>query len=531
MAVGLSEKECLGIVEEVRRGREKEVKFIAPSKISLLSSSGSRGKDKGRERGGERGASISHSDNNNNNNSPVLLGSGGFCNIYEATLLGWEDQEEGKREKAAQTVINQEKGKIQPVIKDFNQIVDVPVALRVVQSDKKNEVLKEFKHVVSIHGTTVNCYGLSILPTSQLGLGKEAVAKGGEKNAAYLWKPEKSKPVKERFCVCMLMELCHGNMDEFVKKYNDRIPISTRVDIMLRALNGLMILKHKGVVWRDLKGQNMLVKKFQLQKEDEEEKEERVPRERRNSTTETTTTAAGLSLLNKQQQTISEVDFVLSDWGTSCVVAKDPNRRMTLNGPGTDGYIAPETKSAQYSYQVDMFAFLVWAASLCVDTSIAGLGDGELEYQIAKLKLNVNFSRSKAAEEMKVQKVLSRFKSENLVREDCLALYDTLLNGCTWTQPELRWTCEEAYIKMERFKIEQANNSTGDTAMAEASPINLSAADGNGKENSVLALAPGKDSKAKVKAAPVAKKKSPVRVLRIRNLAPARKPFQAVNVN
>ncbi len=46
---------------------------------------------------------------------------------------------------------------------------------------------------------------------------------------------------------------------------------------------------------------------------------------------------------------IAKVDFVFSDWGTAVSLAKEPSRRMTLNGPGTDGYIAPETKSARVS--------------------------------------------------------------------------------------------------------------------------------------------------------------------------------------
>ena len=50
-----------------------------------------------------------------------------------------------------------------------------------------------------------------------------------------------------------------------------------------------------------------------------------------------------------------------------------------------------------------MFAFLVWACSLCIDTAQAGVGEGDLEYALSLLKLNSRFSRSKKAEEKKVK--------------------------------------------------------------------------------------------------------------------------------
>ena len=58
---------------------------------------------------------------------------------------------------------------------------------------------------------------------------------------------------------------------------------------------------------------------------------------------------------------ISEVDCVFCDFGTSVDLLKEgSNRRMTLGGGGgTDGYLAPETKAAQYSFQVDMFAMAI----------------------------------------------------------------------------------------------------------------------------------------------------------------------------
>ena len=184
---------------------------------------------------------------------------------------------------------------------------DKEVALRVVKSCSKREVLKELKQVVSISGVAVEVFGIAVVPAE--------------------------KVESDKHLVCLVLELCaHGNLDDFVASHNEAIDLQGRVSIVLGVLERLTKLKEHKVVWRDLKGQNMLVRDY--------------------------TTRDGR---------VKEVDFVFSDWGTAISLSKEPNRRMTLNGPGTDGYIAPETKCPQYSYSVDMFAFLVWACSICLD--------------------------------------------------------------------------------------------------------------------------------------------------------------------
>ena len=99
-----------------------------------------------------------------------------------------------------------------------------------------------------------------------------------------------------------------------------------------------------------------------------------------------------------------------------------------------------------------MFAFLVWAGSLCLD--LGKVGPGELEYEISKLKLHLKYSSSRKAEEKKVKRVLRAFVDKGLIRGDCLELFEFLAGEeCNWTQPELRWSCEEAVHAISgRFK-------------------------------------------------------------------------------
>ena len=306
---------------------------------------------------------------------------------------------------------------------------DKEVALRVVKSCSKREVLKELKQVVSISGVAVEVFGIAVVPAE--------------------------KVESDKHLVCLVLELCaHGNLDDFVASHNEAIDLQGRVSIVLGVLERLTKLKEHKVVWRDLKGQNMLVRDY--------------------------TTRDGR---------VKEVDFVFSDWGTAISLSKEPNRRMTLNGPGTDGYIAPETKCPQYSYSVDMFAFLVWACSICLDLDkvrptplpllsplspllpspprtpnhlltfvlpslstfffsllIIKVGPGELEFRISGLEIHKR-PRSPKVEEAKIKAILKDLLDRGQIRSDCVPLYTFLVNGCFWVDVRggrSRWTCEEA---------------------------------------------------------------------------------------
>lgn len=55
--------------------------------------------------------------------------------------------------------------------------------------------------------------------------------------------------------------------------------------------------------------------------------------------------------------------------GTAVHMPKDENRRMTLHGPGTAGYIAPDTRNNTYDYQADMWAYLAGSYNRSVFSS------------------------------------------------------------------------------------------------------------------------------------------------------------------
>ena len=48
---------------------------------------------------------------------------------------------------------------------------------------------------------------------------------------------------------------------------------------------------------------------------------------------------------------VVKVKVAFTDWGTAVRMPKGENRRMTLHGPGTAGYIAPDTRNNTYDYQ------------------------------------------------------------------------------------------------------------------------------------------------------------------------------------
>ena len=389
---GYSESECQELVHVIRLGREVTLPLIDPGRISEV---------KWRN----------------------PLGDGAYCTTYEAELLLREEEEEEEEIEESERSSGGSRWRRRRQKKT--------VALRIVKAERRSEVLKEFKMIVSIPRAAVEVYGVTYVAESML-------ASGGEERG--------NKPPS--FFVCMVLEFCpYGSMDDFFRCHNNSIPLATRVDVLLGALGGLKQLKANSIIWRDMKGQNMLVRRY------EEETERNFGDA---SAIEGEGGRKGCQIGGRSQEggkkIIKKVDFCFCDWGTAVSLESDQRRRMTLNGPGTNGYIAPETKSAKYSYQADMFAFLVWACSLCVDVD-RGVGEGELEYQIGTLKLNSNFSRSKDAEEKKVKKLLGNFKDKGLIRSECIPLYDFLVNGCNWTQPEQRWTCEQAFDNIaEKFQ-------------------------------------------------------------------------------
>ena len=105
-----------------------------------------------------------------------------------------------------------------------------------------------------------------------------------------------------------------------------------------------------------------------------------------------------------------------TDWGTAVKMPRtdegESRRRMTLHGPGTAGYIAPDTRGPMYDYQADMWAYLVWAASMCL--TVAFVVDCQLEEALAGLRLEKK-ANATAGHEAKVEAVLLAFEEAGKV--------------------------------------------------------------------------------------------------------------------
>ncbi|QDZ25204.1 hypothetical protein HOP50_16g77500 [Chloropicon primus] len=251
------------------------------------------------------------------------------------------------------------------------------VAVRVVQSKVVREVLKELKTIVSIPGTTIETYGVTYVRQDD----------------------------EEGYLIALVVELCEMDVDAYIAVNHRSLGLTGRIGLMLRVFEGIEELKASGVVWRDLKGGNMLI---------------------------------------KRTEGVEGVEVRFCDFGTAVRLKDRSNRRMTISGAAgaTPGYIAPETKSPSYSFASDMFSCLVWCASLCLDFDKTGAG--ELEHRIAKLRLNQVYSSSRKAEEKKVKRKLKEFVDEDLIRNDCLPLFTFLASDqVAWTDPENRPTAKE----------------------------------------------------------------------------------------
>lgn len=124
-------------------------------------------------------------------------------------------------------------------------------------------------------------------------------------------------------------------------------------------------------------------------------------------------------------------------------------RRMTLHGPGTAGYIAPDTRGPIYDYQADMWAYLVWAASMCLRVEF--IVDCQLEEALADLALEKKIAPT-AGHEDKVDAVLRAFEEAGKVEDGCEGIFELVRSSAPWVDSTLRWTPEEAREEMEAFR-------------------------------------------------------------------------------
>ena len=236
----------------------------------------------------------------------------------------------------------------------------------------------------------------------------------------YTWTQKPGPMFDKRKHLAVICELCpHGNLEDFMKKEKEPLAPGVKLDCFLQVLDGLEQLKAKRVIWRDLKAKNILVRDV-----------------KRHAKT------------NK----VTKVQIAFTDWGTAVELPKMGKRRMTLQGPGTDGYIAPETRGNGYDYQVDMWAFLLWAASMCL--TVECLVDCRLEEKLAGLQLEKK-SHATSAQEKKVLSILDAFDFE--VERGCAPIYNFLKRETQWVEPGQRWSCDEAIECLVAFRDENVN--------------------------------------------------------------------------
>jgi len=221
-------------------------------------------------------------------------------------------------------------------------------------------------------------------------------------------------------CLAVLTDLCaHGNLEDFMAAEGAPLSVAVKLDLMLQVARGLEALKDARVLWRDLKAKNLLV----------------------------------ADVWRGRAGEVTKVSVKFTDWGTAVKMPRtdegESRRRMTLHGPGTAGYIAPDTRGPMYDYQADMWAYLVWAASMCL--TVACVVDCQLEEALAGLRLEKK-ANATAGHEAKVEAVLLAFEAAGKVEPECDALFELVKTAAPWVDAQLRWTPEEAAEELEQFR-------------------------------------------------------------------------------
>ena len=262
------------------------------------------------------------------------------------------------------------------------------VCARVVDSSKESQVVAEVATVGDLPKIAIKVFGCAT--TTRASDGKKYLA--------------------------VLSELCeNGCLEDFMvreKAHGRELSERVKLDVFLQVAEGLEELKRARVVWRDLKAKNLLVR----------------------------------SVIRNAFGTVTKLTIGFTDWGTAVRLPKVGKRRMTLQGPGTCGYIAPETRGPHYDFQADMWAFLVWAASMCLSVDI--LVDCQLEEALGELKLEKKIAAT-AGQEARVKEILTKFDA-NVVR-GCEVLFE-FLKSTTWVDANERWSSDEAIEEMVDFR-------------------------------------------------------------------------------
>jgi hypothetical protein len=212
-------------------------------------------------------------------------------------------------------------------------------------------------------------------------------------------------------------------LEDFMAAEGAPLSVAVKLDLMLQVASGLEALKEARVLWRDLKAKNLLVSDVERGRAGE----------------------------------VTKLFVKFTDWGTAVKMPRvdegESRRRMTLHGPGTAGYIAPDTRGPMYDYQADMWAYLVWAASMCL--TVPCVVDCQLEEALALLKLEKK-ANATAGHEAKVEAVLGTFEADGKVEPECDALFELIKTAAPWVDAQLRWTPEEAAEELTQFRADHA---------------------------------------------------------------------------
>ena len=262
------------------------------------------------------------------------------------------------------------------------------VCARVVDSNKESAVVAEVATVSDLPRVAVKTHGCAAT----------------------------TKPSDGKKYLAVVSELCEeGCLEDFMvreRALGRDLSERVRLDVFLQVAEGLEELKAARVVWRDLKAKNVLVR----------------------------------SVVRNSFGTLTKMTIGFTDWGTAVRLPKIGKRRMTLQGPGTCGYIAPETRGPHYDFQADMWAFLVWTASMCLDVEV--LVDCQLEEALGELKLEKKLAAT-AGQETRVKEILAKF--DDRVAPGCRDMYDFLKNT-KWVDANYRWSSDEAIEELVDFR-------------------------------------------------------------------------------
>ena len=142
------------------------------------------------------------------------------------------------------------------------------------------------------------------------------------------------------------------------------LSVAVKLDLMLQVARGLEALKDARVLWRDLKAKNLLV----------------------------------ADVWRAAAAEVTKVSVKFTDWGTAVKMPRTDEAEPPAHDaarPGHRGYIAPDTRGPMYDYQADMWAYLVWAASMCL--TVACVVDCQLEEALAGLAAGEEGQRHRRA--------------------------------------------------------------------------------------------------------------------------------------